>query len=138
MRPTRFYIKDCLQWLCQRLAAVSDNVFAEHRPTGVEGQMADMVVVSLPVRVADRGVYQFTLVNFSLLARDRQGGVAHTKRLQEMMDGVTELLPLKEGRFLVTRPRYMAEGTDGSGFTEWTVQAELRINTSDRVEIWPT
>lgn len=134
MKKIKFYIKDVLEVLCNKLAdaSVGERTYAEHRPNGIGEQLKSMSVVSLPSEIVDNGAYQSTQVYFQLLSRNRDGGISSTDILQSMLDNLLNLFPIKEGRFTLTSPRIVLNGDDGNGFTVWLVQASLVINTTDR------
>lgn len=134
MKKVRFYIKDVLEILCNRLteASIGDKVYAEHRPNGIGEQLQSLSVVSLPSEIVNNGAYQSTQVYFHLISRNREGGISTTDLLQLMLDKLINLFPIKEDRFTLTSPRVVLNGDDGNGFTIWIVQASLVINTTDR------
>lgn len=134
MKKVKFYIKDVLEVLCNKLsdASVGEKTYAEHRPNGIGEQLKSMSVVSLPSEIVDNGAYQSTQVYFQLLSRNRDGGISSTDVLQSMLDNLLNLFPIKEDRFTLTSPRVVLNGDDGNGFTIWLVQASLVINTTDR------
>ena len=86
---TKYYISEVLEEVCQRLGGISEHVFPEHRPAAAGKQMDDFIVVSLPVSIEDQNAYQKTTLRIEIAVRNRSQGVAHTKKLQEMLDGVT-------------------------------------------------
>lgn len=136
MKQVKFYIKDILQYLCTLLQnnKIGDGVFAEHRPVGIGEQLSNLSVVSLPVEIFDRGAYQSTQIRFDLISRERQGGIAATDELQDMLDKLISLIPIVELRFSITSPKVIFRGDDQNGFTIWVVIANLIINTTDRLE----
>lgn len=134
MKKVRFYIKDVLEMLCNKLseASIGEKCYAEHRPNGIGEQLKSLSVVSLPSEIVDNGAYQSTQVYFQLLSRNRDGGISSTDVLQSMLDDLLNLFPINEDRFTLTSPRVVLNGDDGNGFTVWLVQASLVINTTDR------
>lgn len=131
---TRYYIKEVLEEVCQRLSNISGHVFPEHRPSATGEQMNDFIVVSLPVSIEDQNAWQKTTLRIEIAARNRIQGVAHTKKLQEMLDGVTGKFPIVTERFSAVRPLPVLKGDDGLGFTIWNIQARLIVNTTDSYE----
>lgn len=134
MKKVRFYIKNVLEVLCNKLteASIGDKVYAEHRPNGIGEQLQSLSVVSLPSEIINNGAYQSTQVYFHLISRNREGGISTTDLLQSMLDKLIDLFPIKVDRFTLTSPRVVLNGDDGNGFTIWLVQASLVINTTDR------
>lgn len=127
----KYYIAECLEWICGQLADVSGNVFPEHRPEAKGKQMPDLVVVSLPTAIDDKNVQQDATIRFELMARNKATGIADTPKLQKMLDTLTEKFPMVNGRFSVVRPSLVLKGADGLGFTVWNVQARLITYTTD-------
>ena len=127
----KYYISDCLQWICKELSDVSSNVYPDHRPEAKGNQMADIVVVSLPVTIDDMNVQQVTTVRFELIVRNKATGIANIPKLQQMLDALTGKFPMVDGRYSITHPYVALKGNDGLGFTIWNVQATLKINTTD-------
>ena len=127
----KYHIGEFLEAVCGMLSDVSGNVFPGHRPEAKGKQMADLVVVSLPVSLIDLNVQQRTTVRFELMARNKATGVADVPKLQGMLDAISAKFPMVFGRFTVTSPSLVVKGTDGLGFTVWNVQATLKINMTD-------
>ena len=67
--------------------------------------------------------------------RNKENGIANVEKLQAMLDIVTEMMPLKEGRFFVSSPTLALRGDDGAGFTIWCVHCNVEINTLDRFDV---
>ena len=131
---TKYYISEVLEEVCQRLGGISEHVFPEHRPAAAGKQVDDFIVVSLPVSIEDQNAYQKTTLRIEIAVRNRSQGVAHTKKLQEMLDGVTGEFPIVTERFSAVRPLLVLKGDDGLGFTIWNIQAKLIVNTTDSYE----
>lgn len=114
---------------------VSNNVFVEHRPLSIPRQIDDMVVVSVPYGFRDKNVMQTALLRVELIVRNKENGVVNVEKLQEMLDAVLGMMPLKEGRFFIFSPTLALRGDDGAGFTIWCVHCNVEINTLDRYEV---
>ena len=127
----RYYISDCLKALCGMLGDVSEHVFPMQRPEAKGKQMADMVVVSLPVTIDDQRVQQSTTVRFELFVRNKATGVPDIPRLQEMLDALSSKFPMSTERYSVFKPYLALKGPDGLGFTVWNVQARLIVFMTD-------
>lgn len=126
----RYYISEVLEYMCDLLMMVSDKVFSEHRPSATE-QMSDFIVVSIPNTIDDQNAYQKGYLRIELYVRDKQSGIANTVRLQEMLNGLSELYPIVTNRFSITSPQLVLKGADTLGFTVWNIQSKLLINTTD-------
>ena len=135
MKPIKYYIVEILQSLCGKVddLGICDSVYAEHRPTGHGEQSDRMVVVSIPTQIVDNSAYQRAGINIHIIARNRDGGISATDELQAMLDGIIGLFPITERRYTVTSPNLIFKGDDELGFTVWVVNANLVINTTDRL-----
>ena len=126
----KYYISEVLEEVCQRLGGISEHVFPEHRPAAAGKQMDDFI----PVSIEDQNAYQKTTLRIEIAVRNRSQGVAHTKKLQEMLDGVAGKFPIVTERFSAFQPLLVLKGDDGLGFTIWNIQAKLIVNTTDSYE----
>ncbi len=133
MRVSRFYISRILEEVCTLFAGISKDVSAGNRKAASQKQMADFIVVSMPVNVPDSNVLQSTTLRIDLAARNKQNGLENIPRLQTMLDSVISLFPIKanNGRFCVTNPVLVLKGDDGLGFSHWLINADLKINQTD-------
>lgn len=134
MKQVRFYFEDYYRGIYDMLLGnVSDNVFVEHRPSGVDVQMPDFVIVSLPASIVNQRVYQHTAARFEICVRNKQSGIANTAKLQSMLDALISLFPIRFDRFVLTSPELLFKGDDENSFTIWLIQANLVVNTTDRL-----
>lgn len=131
MKKKKYHIGECLETICGMLADVSENIYPDHRPEAKGKLMNDMVVVSLPVNIADNNVQLDTTIRFELIVKNKATGIANISRLQEMLDALSVKFPIVQDRFSVVSPYVALKGNDGLGFTIWNVQARLIINTTD-------
>ena len=129
---TKYYISEVLEEVCQRLGGISMKSSICSAAAGK--QMDDFIVVSLPVSIEDQNAYQKTTLRIEIAVRNRSQGVAHTKKLQEMLDGVAGKFPIVTERFSAFQPLLVLKGDDGLGFTIWNIQAKLIVNTTDSYE----
>lgn len=132
MKPLKYYNLDILKELTELVAPLTHNVFVENRPRAASEQIEDMIVVSLPYRIYDEGAYQRTSARFEIIVKERQGGIPRVDKLQEILDSLTELFPIKGSRFTISNPFVALKGSDGVGWTIWNVQAKMIVNTTDR------
>lgn len=128
---TKYYLSEVLKAICDTLKDVSKNVYPDHRPNGKGIQSSDLIVVSIPNELKDLNVQQSGTVRFDLAAKNKATGVADITKLQKLLDALAAKFPITEKRFTVTRPRVTLKGDDGLGFTIWSLQADLKINTTD-------
>lgn len=149
MKPIRYYPELILQDVYNRVKThdvvgvdgarhqegVSDYVFVENRPKASTETLTEMVVISLPYQFHDANIVQKSALRFELIVRNKQNGIVNVKRLQEMLDGITKILPIKTDRFFAHDPYLALRGEDNVGFTIWNVQAELTVYTLDRYEV---
>lgn len=135
MKPIKYYPAEILEDVIGRVkGTVCDNVFAENRPKASTDMIEEMVVVSLPYQFHDANIVQTSALRFEIIVRNKQNGIANVKRLQEMLDGITDILPIKTDRFFAHDPYLALRGEDNVGFTIWNVQADLTVYTLDRYE----
>ena len=66
MRVSRFYISRILEEVCTLFAGISKDVSAGNRKAASQKQMADFIVVSMPVNVPDSNVLQSTTLRIDL------------------------------------------------------------------------
>ena len=135
MEQLRFYFENYYRGIYDMLKGViSDNVFVEHRPSGTDVQMSDFVIVSLPAVIVDQRVYQQTTARFEIGVRNKQSGIANTTKLQSILDSLVSLFPIRFGRFVLASPTLIFKGVDENSFTIWMIQANLVVNTTDRIK----
>lgn len=134
MKPIQYYTKELLELAYSAMGDVSENVFAEQRPMAIPAQIDDMVVVSIPYGFRNKNVLQTALLRVELIVRNKENGVVNVEKLQDMLDMVTGMMPLKEGRFFISSPTLALRGDDGAGFTIWCVHCNVEVNTLDRYE----
>lgn len=134
MKPIKFYSKEILEEVYNRLSVVSDNVFVEHRPLAAPKQMNDLVVASIPYGFRDKNVMQTALLRVELVVRNKENGIVNVEKLQSMLDDFLGILPIKTDRLFIFSPTLALRGDDGAGFTIWCVHCNVEINTLDRYE----
>lgn len=132
MRVTKFYISSILEEIAGMLIGISENVTAGNRKSVSQEQMQDFVVVSFPTNIPENKVVQATTLRIDLAARNTANGLENTRRLQEMLDGVTALFPIHPSRrYTVSNPTLVLKGDDGLGFSHWLINADILINQTD-------
>lgn len=140
----RYYIKDILQGLEERFSDVCEaqenesgeqisTVYTNGRPSATDNH-TEFLVISLSRSVYSHGPYQNAAIYIDIYARNGQGGIERTYRLQELLDAVTNKFPIttEDERWKATRPKLVIRGDDSLGFSAWRVRARLFVNTTDR------
>ena len=124
---TRFRRLDIMKHLDTVMADVCEARFTS-RPTALQKQVNEFVVISLPVRMVDRGAYQETFCRVALFARDRANGQENTKGLEDLQEKVVGKFPIVSDFFSAIDPVLIPSGADTIGFHSLMVQAKLIIN----------
>lgn len=131
MRKNTFYIRDILSEVCSSLSHISENVTASERKDATQMQMNDFIVVSTVGKIPDSKAFQSSKLSIDIAARNIQNGLEDVMKLQDMLDSVMSLFPLKTKRFSITNPNIVLKGDDGLGFSHWLVNSDLKINATD-------
>lgn len=119
---------EVLQSLYELTAGITPNRFISTRPNAVGEPMDDFLLIRLPQTIYDRGdTYQSTWGQIAVFAKDVQGGLENTLRLEEMQSAVMELFPIATGRYHAKLPRLLPGGTDGAGFHSLIIQFRITI-----------
>jgi hypothetical protein len=117
-----------LQSLDELCKEISDNRFISTRPISVNKEMQDFIIIRLPQVFRQEGdAGQFTNGQIVLFARDRQGNIENTTKLDAMTEAVTALFPIVTEQFVATRPKMYYGGTDELGFHSLIIQFEIQI-----------
>lgn len=119
---------EVLQSLCELTAEISENRFISTRPNAVGEQMKDFLLIRLPQTIYDRGdTYQTTKGQIICFAKDVQGGLENTFRLEKMQSEVLALFPLITERYHAKSPLLTNGGSDGAGFHSLIIQFNITI-----------
>lgn len=108
------------------------NVFSEHRPTTAPSQMKEFAVVSLPVQIRDSNVQKRTIMRIEIHVKNKASGISNTARLDEIANIILGMFPISTKRFSALSPVIVLRGDNGTGFTAWFINCDLRINSTDR------
>lgn len=127
----KYYISEVLKEVCNRMKPITGAVFPSHRPSAVNEQMGEMIVVSIPGELDEQNAWQRGYLWIEIMVRNKAKGIADMTKLENMLNAVTETLPIVTDRFSAIRPKLILKGDDGLGFTRWMVRATLIINTTD-------
>ena len=124
----RYKRKDVLEALYGKAATVCDNVFTSSRPTATD-RMDTFIVVRLPGGIEPYAdTHNIATVQMNCFARDRQGGVACEDVLEEMIEGVTALVPFNDTLMSCNdTPLILGTVSDGMGFHSVIIQFKIVI-----------
>lgn len=128
MSRIQFHRMEVLKSLSDLTASITPNRFVSSRPPATSEPMDDFLLIRLPQTIYDRGdTYQSTWGQIAVFAKDVQGGLENTLRLEEMQSAVMELFPIKVDRYHAKMPRLHPGGTDGAGFHSLIIQFRITI-----------
>lgn len=134
MKPAQYYLSEILKDVIHKVSDISEHVYPENRPL-VTDSLADMIVVSFPIQFEDKRVCQDSDIRFEIIVRNRHNNVPNVEKLQEMLNLLVGKFPIVGERYVLSRPFLALKGEDEAGFTIWVVQANIRINTTDRYDL---
>lgn len=124
----RYKRKEVLQALYTKASTVCDKVFTSSRPTATD-KMDEFIVVRLPQGIdpyAD--THNIATVQMNCFVRDRQGGIAREDVIEEMIEGVTALLPFNDTLMSCNdTPLILGTVSDGMGFHSVIIQFKIVI-----------
>lgn len=124
----RYKRKEVLQELYAKASTVCDKVFTSSRPTATE-KMDEFIVVRLPQGIdpyAD--THNIATVQMNCFVRDRQGGVAREDVMEEMVEGVTAIVPFNDSLMSCNdTPLILNTVSDGMGFHSTIIQFKIVI-----------
>ncbi len=121
--------KEVLQSLYELTADITPNRFITTRPNAVDKSMQEFLLIRIPQRITQPGdTYQLTTGQIAVFARDVQGGLENTFRLEQLQEAVTALFPISAPLYLATRPILLPGGSDGAGFHSLIIQFNIRIH----------
>lgn len=121
----RFDRMGILKKLVDSMADVSNHVFVSDRPNATAEQMNDFVVVALTGAMNDRNAYGDSHIRIDVFAKDRNGGLEATDKLEEMQQKVFEKFPMVNDKFTTYKPQLIAGGDDGLGFHYLMITAKI-------------
>jgi hypothetical protein len=91
--------------------------------------MKEFLLIRLPQTIYQRGdADQYTIGQFAIFVRDKQGGLEDTIRLEQLQEQLVDLFTIVTPLFVASRPRLLPLGSDGMGFHALIVQFELQIS----------
>lgn len=128
MSNVLFPRKEVLQSLYELTSDITPHRFITTRPNATGEPMQEFLTISLYGidNVAD--TYQLTRGRITVFARDVQGGLENTLRLEQLQEEVTVLFPIRTPLYLATRPILLPAGSDGAGFHSLIIQFNIRIH----------
>lgn len=128
--------EDVLKSLYLLTEIITPNRFITTRPKAAEA-MNEFLLIRLPQRITTPGdTYQLTTGQIQIFARDVQGTLENTAKLDEMLNAVCGLFPIRSDLYLATRPTLFPVGSDGTGFHALIIQFNIRIHKD--FDIHPT
>ena len=128
---------EVLQSLYELTADITPNRFITTRPNAVGEAMKEFLLIRLPQRIEQPGdTYQRTTGQIAVFARDIQGGIENSFRLEQLQEAVTSLFPIRSDLYLATKPILLPGGSDGAGFHSLIIQFNIRIHKD--FDIHPT
>lgn len=137
MSKTLYPRMEVLKSLYELTADTSENRFITTRPNAVGEQMDEFLLIRLPQRITEPGdTYQLTTGQIAVFARDVQGGLENSLKLELMQDAICALFPIRTDLYLATRPVLLPGGSDGAGFHSLIIQFNIRIHKD--FDIHPT
>ena len=131
MNPPQYYLSEILRDVIEKISDISAHRYPENRPVVAES-VSDMIVVSFPIKFEDKRVCQDSDIRFEIIVRNRHNNIPNVEKLQEMLNLLVGKFPIIGERYVLSRPFLALKGEDEAGFTIWVVQANIRINTTDR------
>jgi hypothetical protein len=124
----RYKRKEVLQELYNKAKTVCDKVYTSSRPSATD-KMNKFIVVRLPQGIdpyAD--THNIAYAQMNCFVRDRQGGVENNDLLEELIDGVVNLLPFDDALMSCNdKPVILDTKSDGMGFHSTIIQFKLVI-----------
>lgn len=124
----RYRRKEVLQELWTKALTVCDKVYTTSRPTATD-KMDRFIVVRLPQGIdpyAD--THNIAYVQIICFVKDRQGGIENVNAEEEMVEGITSLLPFNDALMSCNdKPVVLDSKSDGMGFHSVIVQFKVVI-----------
>ena len=124
----RYRRRVILQALYTKALTVCGKVYTSSRPSAAD-KMERFIVVRLPQGIdpyAD--THNTAYVQMVCYAKDRQGGIENVDIEEEMIDGVTSLLPFNDNLMLCNdTPLVLESKSDGMGFHSIIIQFKIVI-----------
>lgn len=129
MNTMEFPRLELFQKLNELVSNITPNVFISTRPSAVSDSMEDFILLRLPQGIRQPAdTYQLTTGQIVVFARDIESDLENTIRLEEMQKAVVGLFPIRDNRFLATKPILLYGGTDGLGFHSLIIQFNIRVH----------
>lgn len=118
--------------LGQKFKDVSKNIFYTTRPNAVSESMNDFIIIRLPQGIEQWGdACQLAKGQVSLFARDKNGGLENSPKLDAMLTDVIQLFSesgvMIDDFYSAWEVRLVGEGADDLGFHFLTIQFQIQI-----------
>ena len=119
--------KEVLQELEGKAAMFSQNVFST-RPSATD-QMDDFIIVRLPQGITPYAdTHNTAYVQMICFVRDRQGGRENIEKMDELIQGVTSIVPFNDDLMSCNdAPLVLETKSDGMGFHSTIIQFHVVI-----------
>lgn len=123
---------EVLQSLYELTADITPNRFITTRPNAVGEQMEEFLLIRLSQSMDEWGnVCQFSTGQIAVFARDAQGGLENSLKLEQMQSAVMEIFGkervINTPTYTAWEPRLLPGGSDGVGFHSLIIQFKLQI-----------
>ena len=124
----RYKREQVLQEFYDKALTVCDKVFTSSRPTATD-KMDKFIIVRLPQGIdpyAD--THNTAYVQMTCFVRDRQGGIANETVIEQLIEGVTSLIPFNDELLACNdEPLVLDTQSDGMGFHSTIIQFKVVI-----------
>ena len=119
--------KEVLQELESKAARFSQNVFSS-RPSATD-QMDDFIIVCMPQGIMPYAdTHNIAYVQMNCFVRDKQGGRENIERMDELIQGVSSIVPFNDSLMSSNdAPLVLETKSDGMGFHSTIIQFHVVI-----------
>lgn len=123
---------EVLQSLYELTADITPNRFITTRPNAIGKQMEEFLLVRISQSMDEWGnVCQFSTGQIAVFARDVQGGLENSLKLEQMQSAVMNIFGkervINTPTYTAWEPRLLPGGSDGAGFHSLIIQFKLQI-----------
>lgn len=123
---------EVLQSLYELTADITPNRFITTRPNAVGKQMEEFLLIRISQSMDEWGnVCQFSTGQIAVFARDVQGGLENSLKLEQMQSAVMNIFGkervINTPTYTAWEPRLLPGGSDGAGFHSLIIQFKLQI-----------
>lgn len=117
-----------MEGLYGKALTVCEKVFTNSRPTATD-KMDKFIIVKLPQGIEPYAdTHNIAYVQMICFVRDREGGIAKDDVIEELIEGVTSLLPFDDSLMSCNdTPVILPTVSDGMGFHSVIIQFKIII-----------